>query len=69
MGCEVLPEILAAFRNKDPTIDLELALSNRPDVFRFKLEIWLAMHEDLRATRRIRLSFDHLAEGLEHYVR
>jgi DNA-binding transcriptional LysR family regulator len=191
MGCEILPEILATFRNKHPTIDLELALSNRnedllrrkadiavrmvrptqsalvvkkigavgiglyahrvyadlhglpqtvealgqhcwigfdrddhsfrsvgreawritrtmfkfrcdsdiaqmaalragigiggcqdniakknpdlvpvlPDVFRFKLEIWLAMHEDLRATRRIRLLFDHLADGLERYVR
>ncbi len=38
-----------------------------PDL-RFELEIWLAMHEDLRATRRIRLLFDHLAEGLARYV-
>jgi DNA-binding transcriptional LysR family regulator len=39
-----------------------------PDVLRFELEIWLTMHEDLRTTRRIRLLFDHLAEGLERYV-
>jgi DNA-binding transcriptional LysR family regulator len=38
-----------------------------PDL-RFELEIWLAMHEDLRATRRIRLLFDHVAEGLARYV-
>ncbi|MGO9006520.1 MAG: LysR family transcriptional regulator [Beijerinckiaceae bacterium] len=38
-----------------------------PDL-RFELEIWLAMHEDLRTTRRIRLLFDHLAEGLARYV-
>jgi DNA-binding transcriptional LysR family regulator len=40
-----------------------------PDVLRFDLEIWLAMHEDLRATRRIRRLFDHLADGLDRYVR
>jgi DNA-binding transcriptional LysR family regulator len=34
----------------------------------FDMEIWLAMHEDLRTTRRIRLLFDHLAEGLARYV-
>jgi DNA-binding transcriptional LysR family regulator len=38
-----------------------------PDL-RFELEIWLAMHEDLRTTRRVRLLFDHLAEGLARYV-
>lgn len=31
-------------------------------------EMWLAMHEDLRATQRVRLLFDHLAEGLAAYV-
>ncbi len=30
----------------------------------FTLEPWLTMHEDLRASRRIRLLFDHLAEAL-----
>lgn len=32
------------------------------------LEIWLAMHEDQRADRRVRLLYDHLAEGLAAYV-
>jgi len=35
----------------------------------FKLEMWLAMHEDLKMTRRVRLVFDHLVDGLGHYVR
>jgi DNA-binding transcriptional LysR family regulator len=37
--------------------------------FKFNIEMWLAMHEDARATRRIRLLFDHLARGLNAYVR
>jgi DNA-binding transcriptional LysR family regulator len=39
-----------------------------PDVFGFDLEVWIAMHEDLRATRRMRLMFDHLAAELWVYV-
>ena len=35
----------------------------------FKLDVWLAMHEDLRTTRRVRLMFDHLAEALTDHVR
>jgi DNA-binding transcriptional LysR family regulator len=35
----------------------------------YKLEVWLAMHEGSKAVRRIRLLFDHLAEGLSRYVR
>jgi hypothetical protein len=31
------------------------------------LEIWLALHEDLRASRRLRLMMDHLASGLTEY--
>lgn len=38
------------------------------DEFHFDLEVWVAMHEDLRATRRMRLMFDFLAEGLSAYV-
>lgn len=34
----------------------------------FGLEMWLAMHEDLRASRRVRLVYDHLAAGLADYV-
>ncbi len=36
---------------------------------RFTLEMWLAMHEDLRANHRVRLLFDHLATGLADYAR
>jgi DNA-binding transcriptional LysR family regulator len=37
--------------------------------FKFRRQMWLAMHRDLRATRRIRLLFDHLASGLAAYVK
>jgi hypothetical protein len=30
--------------------------------------MWLAMHEDLRASRRVRLLFDHLAGELGGYA-
>jgi hypothetical protein len=36
---------------------------------RLPLEMWLAMHEDLRATRRVRLLYDLLAEELSRYVK
>jgi DNA-binding transcriptional LysR family regulator len=36
---------------------------------RFELEVWLAMHEDMRSTARVRLLFDHLAAGLLDFVR
>jgi DNA-binding transcriptional LysR family regulator len=38
------------------------------DSMEFKMEMWLAMHEDLKGTRRIRLLFDHLRAGLRDYV-
>ena len=38
------------------------------DTITFSLEVWLAMHEDVRATPRIRRMFDHLAEGLTRFV-
>jgi len=34
----------------------------------FTLEMWLAMHEDLRGSRRVKLLFDHLARGLATYI-
>lgn len=40
-----------------------------PDAVRFELEIWIAMHEDLKTTRRVRLLYDHLATGLTSYLR
>jgi DNA-binding transcriptional LysR family regulator len=38
-------------------------------MIRFELEIWVAMHEDMRSTNRVRLLFEHLAAGLSAYVR
>jgi DNA-binding transcriptional LysR family regulator len=39
------------------------------NAFHTTLEVWLVMHEDLKATRRVRLLFDHLAVGLTAYVK
>jgi len=39
-----------------------------PGAFRYALEMWLVCHEDLRASRRVRLLFDHLAEALSAYA-
>jgi DNA-binding transcriptional LysR family regulator len=36
--------------------------------FRFKREMWLAVHRDARATRRTRLLFDFLAARLAGYI-
>jgi DNA-binding transcriptional LysR family regulator len=40
-----------------------------PNALQHALEVWLVMHENLKATRRVRLLFDHLARGLTVYVR
>lgn len=40
-----------------------------PDVFQFELDMWLAMHEDLRPVTRVYLAFLHLAGALDVYVR
>ncbi|UCI07189.1 LysR family transcriptional regulator [Mesorhizobium sp. B1-1-8] len=37
--------------------------------FTFTREMWLVMHEDAKATRRIRLLFEHLAKSLTTYVK
>jgi len=39
------------------------------DAFDYRLEIWVAMHEDLKASRRMRLMFDALAAGLSDYLK
>ena len=39
-----------------------------PDAVRIPMDIWLAMHEDLKHSRRVRLLFDALAEGLAAYM-
>ena len=35
-----------------------------PETFHFELEVWICMHENLKASRRMRLMFDHLAAEL-----
>jgi DNA-binding transcriptional LysR family regulator len=52
-----------AIARRDPAL-----LPVLPDSLRFGFELWLAMHEDLRASRRVRLLFDHLAAELAAYV-
>jgi DNA-binding transcriptional LysR family regulator len=39
-----------------------------PHAFGFTLPMWLVMHEDLKASPRVRLLFDHLAVKLADYV-
>jgi DNA-binding transcriptional LysR family regulator len=39
-----------------------------PGKVSFTLDMWLAMHEDLRGSRRVKLLFDHLAKGLVAYI-
>lgn len=39
-----------------------------PEAFALDLDTWLVMHEDLKASRRTRLLFDHLARGLIAYA-
>ena len=36
---------------------------------RFELDVWVVMHEDMRATARVRLLFDHLAAELSAFLR
>jgi DNA-binding transcriptional LysR family regulator len=40
-----------------------------PDAFVMALDMWLAMHQDLRASRPIRAVFDALGKALSAYVR
>ncbi len=39
------------------------------DQFRYEMEIWVCMHEDLKTSRRMRLMFDWLVDRLGAYVR
>jgi len=39
-----------------------------PGAFGPKLEVWLAMHENLRSAPRCRAVFDALADGLKAHV-
>ena len=38
------------------------------NAFGFQLEVWIAMHENLKNSRRMRLMFDHLVAGLGAYL-
>ena len=38
------------------------------ETVRFHLDVWLAMHEDQRRNRRVRVTFDHLAAALRAYL-
>jgi DNA-binding transcriptional LysR family regulator len=40
-----------------------------PNVNVFTLGVWIVMHENLRASRRMRLMFDHLVDGMTQYIR
>jgi DNA-binding transcriptional LysR family regulator len=40
-----------------------------PKDFSFNLEVWVVMHEDLRASRPMRAVFDHLVAALSDYAR
>jgi len=75
--CDSDPAQFAALRAGMGIGGCQLSLAaSRPELVRvlpkeinFALDIWLAMHENLRATRRVRLLFEHLADGLKSYVR
>ena len=55
-GIGSCPNIIA---RRDPDLVPVLA-----DQFGVSADLWLAMHEDQRSNRRVRLAFDHLATGL-----
>ena len=40
-----------------------------PDTVIFQMGIWIVMHENLRASRRMRLMFDHLVDGVTSYIK
>jgi DNA-binding transcriptional LysR family regulator len=40
-----------------------------PEITVFRLGVWIVMHENLRGSRRMRLMFDHLVDGVTAYVR
>ena len=56
LGIGICQELIAA---RDPAL-----LPVLPGQVRFTLDAWLLMHEDLRASRRVRLLHNVLAQGL-----
>ena len=75
--CDSGPAQLAALRAGIGIAGCHVNIARRdPDLvrvldksFAFDIEMWLAMHRDARATRRTRMLFDHLADGLDAYVK
>src|SRR5262249_41634553 len=53
-----------ALAHRDPELVQVL-----PDAFAMALDMWLAMHQDLRANRAVRATFDHLGRALTGYAR
>jgi DNA-binding transcriptional LysR family regulator len=39
-----------------------------PGAFAWELGVWLVMHKDLKASRRVRLMFEHLGAGIRRYI-
>lgn len=52
-----------ALGKRDPALERVL-----PKPFAIRLDTWIAMHADLRAVPRCRVTFDALVEGLGQYV-
>jgi DNA-binding transcriptional LysR family regulator len=48
---------------RDPNL-----ISILPNEISLPMDMWLVLHEDLRASRRLRLMMDYLAKGLGEYV-
>jgi len=38
-------------------------------LIRFEIDVWVAMHEDMRATPRVRRLFNHLSSELTAFLR
>lgn len=74
--CDHDPAQLAALRAGIGIGGCQIKIASRtPELVRilrqeieFRLEMWLAMHEDLKGTRRVRLLFNYLRAELKAYV-
>ena len=66
---QVMTEALQKLEQKLAHIRENLDSKQLADEFELKLDVWLAMHENLRATPRCRAVFDGLAMGLSNYVK
>ena len=62
-GMQIVPSLAEHLSRRPPPLNQVL-----PDLG-FTLEMWVVMHEDLKASRRMRLMFDHLVTGLTEYIR